>query len=315
MIQVNLEKYIDRYCDWMLERNYSPLTVKQKQYHLQYFAAWCAERSVTDIGAVTKSMLDRYQRHLFYRKKADNKKVGDDKPLSFKTQRAHMVSLQVFFKWLCKKGLLTSDPCSGIDLPQIGNTLPRAILSQSELAAIFSQPDVGKVFGKRDRAILETLYSTGLRRAELINLAVYDIDKTNGTVFVRQGKGKKDRVVPIGNTAQRWVEKYQREARSLLETSSTERALFLGHRGEPLTKGALGNLVKKHMVTAGIDKVGACHLFRHTMASDMLRNGADIRYIQVILGHSKLETTQVYTHVTIEKLKEIHSATHPAEIQ
>ena len=147
---------------------------------------------------------------------------------------------------------------------------------------------------------------------ELMNLQVFDVDAERGTVMVRQGKGKKDRMVPIGERAIAWVEKYRDDVRPELATGAAEGTLFLTHLGEGFSPNRLTQLVREYVQAAEIGKSGSCHLFRHTMATLMLENGADIRYIQAILGHAELSTTQVYTQVSIRQLKAIHTATHPA---
>ncbi|MCU7850563.1 MAG: tyrosine-type recombinase/integrase [Candidatus Thiodiazotropha sp. (ex Lucinoma kastoroae)] len=167
--------------------------------------------------------------------------------------------------------------------------------------------------GIRDRAIIETLYSTGIRRMELVNLSLYDVDIKNGTLMVREGKGKKDRMLPLGQRACRWIECYRDEIRPGLVIEPDNSTLFLHGTGEPLKKNRLTDLVKKYIAQAGIGKPGACHLFRHSMATLMLDNGADIRHIQAILGHSQLSTTEIYTQVSIRKLKAVHALTHPAD--
>jgi integrase/recombinase XerD len=177
------------------------------------------------------------------------------------------------------------------------------------LAAI----DLREPLGIRDRAIIETFYSTGMRRKELINLLMYDINFERGTVFIREGKGKKDRVTPIGERAIAWVSKYLYEVRPLLVTVPDTGVLFLSDHGNPYTADNMtahvGNLIKK---AANITKKGSCHIFRHTCATLMLEGGADIRFIQQQLGHADLRTVEVYTQVSISKLKAIHTATHPA---
>ncbi len=154
---------------------------------------------------------------------------------------------------------------------------------------------------------------TGIRRNELSHLKLYDVDTRNGTVMVREGKGKKDRMVPLGQRACSWVDRYTNDIRPGLVVEPDEGWLFLHEFGEPLHKNRLTDLVKKHIDAAGIDKPGACHIFRHTMATLMLDNGADIRHIQMILGHSQLSTTEIYTQVSIRKLKEVQARTHPAD--
>ncbi|MCP4487333.1 MAG: tyrosine-type recombinase/integrase, partial [Gammaproteobacteria bacterium] len=200
-----------------------------------------------------------------------------------------------------------------LELPRQQRGLPKAILSIEEIDTIMGLPDIKTPYGIRDRAILETLYSIGIRRMELVNLNIYDIDSSRKTVLVREGKGRKDRLLPLGERALHWVERYRLEARSQLQTSHDDTTLFLTDYGEPWVRNRLSELIKKYLHHARIDKPGACHLFRHAMATHMLDNGADIRYIQMMLGHSDLSTTQIYTQVSIEKLRQIHAATHPAD--
>ena len=176
------------------------------------------------------------------------------------------------------------------------------------------QTNIGNPIGIRDRAILETLYSTGMRRMELIGLRLYDLDTERGTIMVRQGKGKKDRMVPIGERAVVWCEKYMYDVRPSLAVEPDEGILFLTQSGEPFTPNRLTQLARTYVNAAEVGKKGACHLFRHTMATLMLENGADIRFIQQMLGHADLSTTQIYTRVSIRQLKEIHTATHPARL-
>ncbi len=169
--------------------------------------------------------------------------------------------------------------------------------------------------GLRDRAILETFYSTGMRRSELMSLSVFDLDRERGTVMIRQGKGKKDRMIPIGERALRWIDRYQTQVRPELVIGRGNATLFLTQAGEAFTPDRL-DAVGARLRRGGRNRQdGSCHLLRHTMATLMLENGADIRYIQAMLGHAELSTTQIYTQVSIRKLKEIHSATHPAKVR
>jgi integrase/recombinase XerD len=185
------------------------------------------------------------------------------------------------------------------------------VLSITEVEAIMAGPEVSQTMGNRDRAILETLYSTGIRRMEVVNLKVFDLDAERGTVMVRQGKGKKDRMVPIGERALTWIQKYLDEVRAGLAVNPDDGVLFLTAEGEAFTPNRLTQLVREYVDKAKLKKRGSCHLFRHTMATLMLEGGADIRFNQAMLGHAELSTTQIYTQVSIRKLKEIHDATHP----
>jgi integrase/recombinase XerD len=192
--------------------------------------------------------------------------------------------------------------------------LPRNILSVDEVAAILNEADPSTIYGLHDRALLELLYSTGLRRKEVANLTRGDIDFTRQVVFVREGKGGRDRVAPLGARACIWLEKYLYEARPQL-TVGDATALFVTDFGDPASGYYVAMRVKRYMAKAGIERPGAAHLFRHACATHMLEGGADIRFIQALLGHANLNTTEIYTHVSIEKLKAIHTATHPARLR
>jgi integrase/recombinase XerD len=177
---------------------------------------------------------------------------------------------------------------------------------------VLAQPDLNDPLGVRDRAILEVFYSTGIRRSELANLAVTDIDRERATLLVRQGKGRKDRMIPVGARALAWTGRYLVEARPRLALGDDGGILFLTADGEPFSLDRLTQLASRHVKASGVPKAGACHLFRHTMATLMLEGGADIRYIQAMLGHARLDTTQIYAQVSVRALQAIHAATHPA---
>ena len=287
-------------------RSYSEHTVKNRQVHIGFFLQWCAERGLAEPTEVTRPVLERYQRYLFhYRKK-------NGEPLSFRSQHTRLVPLRVWFKWMTRQNFILHNPASEIELPRLGHRLPKHVLTASEVEQVMMQPNLADPFGLRDRAILEMLYSTGMRRLEIINLKLYDLDTERGTILIRQGKGKKDRMVPIGERAIAWLDKYVRQARPQIVVEPDDGTVFLTAQGEPFSRDHLTWAVRHHVVAANLGKVGACHLFRHTMATLMHEGGADIRYIQAILGHEDLKTTQIYTQVAIRALKQIHAATHPA---
>jgi len=185
------------------------------------------------------------------------------------------------------------------------------VLAVTDAESSLNQPNTNTDLGVRDRAILETLYSTGMRRMELVNLKLTDLDTERGTIMIRQGKGKKDRMIPIGERAITWIEKYVNDVRPALVASPDDGSLFMTTLSECFTPNRLTQLVRNYVQASGIGKSGACHLFRHTMATLMLEHGADIRFIQQMLGHANISTTQIYTQVSIRKLKEVHSITHP----
>lgn len=217
-----------------------------------------------------------------------------------------------FFRFLSKDGHIPANPASELEGPRVPKRLPKDVLTVAEVEAVLSQPDTALGVGVRDRAMLEVLYSTGLRRAELAHLGVHDIDPDRGTVWVREGKGRKDRIVPIGERALDWVARYQSEVRPGWVVGADDGPLFLTHLGEAFTLDHLTSVIRRYIEAANIGKSGACHLLRHTMATLMLEGGADIRHIQAILGHEKLTTTELYTRVSIQHLKAIHDASHPA---
>jgi integrase/recombinase XerD len=287
-------------------RNYSEYTIKNRKVHIGFFVQWCHDRGIMEPTEVTRPILEHYQRYLFhYRQKNGN-------PLTFHSQLARLVPLRVWFRWMARQRHILHNPASELELPRLEHRLPKTVFTVSEMEQVLAQPNINDVLGLRDRALMETLYSTGMRRLELANLKLYDLDTERGTVMIRQGKGKKDRVIPIGDRAAAWIDKYIRESRPQLVVEPDDHTVFLSNAGEPFCLDHLSDLVRTHVDAANIGKRGACHMFRHCMATLMLENGADIRYIQQMLGHADLKTTQIYTQVSIRQLKLIHSATHPA---
>lgn len=295
--------------EWMRVQNYSEQTVTGREKHLRRFTLWCEDRGITRPTDVTKPILERYARWLYHHRK------DDGRPLSFGSQYGQLMGVRMFFRWLARQNHILSNPASELELPRRERRLPKHVLTIQEAEAVINQADVNDPLGVRDRAILETFYSTGMRRMELVNLKIFDLDFERGTVLIRQGKGKKDRMIPIGDRALVWTEKYLREVRPSIVVEPDDGSLFLTKDGTQLIADHLSSLVKHYVESANIGKSGACHLFRHTMATLMLEGGADVRYIQQMLGHSRLETTEVYTHVSIRTLKAVHSATHPARLQ
>jgi integrase/recombinase XerD len=304
----SLYHHLQRFNAWQEVRNYSAATIAGRDTYLRYFLLWCEERGLNRPQDITKPIIERYQRYLFlYRKE-------DGQPLTTRSQHTRITPLRAYFKWLAKQNHILYNPASELELPRLEKRLPKHVLSIRETEAVLAMPDLDTGTGIRDRAMMETLYSTGMRRMELIGLHLHDIDIERGTVMIRQGKGKKDRMIPIGERALQWVAKYRDDVRLELATGNDDGTLFLTNLGEAFTPNRLTQLVRDHVNAAQTGKAGACHLFRHTMATLMLENGADIRFIQAMLGHANLETTQIYTQVSIRKLKDIHTATHPGRV-
>jgi integrase/recombinase XerD len=300
--------YLKRFLDWGESINYSAMTIKKRNTSIRRFIVWCDDRGLQKPQDITASILEGYRQHLFhYRKRNGN-------PLGFNTQRSLLTPLKAFFKWLAKENHILYNPASEFDLPRVPKRLPKYILNTEEINDMLNHTALYGEMGVRDRAIIETFYSTGIRRMELANLKIHDIDLERGTVVIFEGKFKKDRVVPIGDRACAWVRKYMGEVRPKL-IRDDEGYVFLTDYGEPFINNRATNLIKKYKEAVGIDKPGACHMFRNAMATHMLDNGADIRFIQEMLGHVNLSSTQIYTQVSIKKLKEIHTATHPAKLE
>ena len=273
---------------------------------LRRFILWCDEQDLTEPQAITRPILERYKRHLYYYRKAN----GD--PLNTASQHVLLTPLKTFFKWLTRDNYILYNPASELEIPRRPKRLPKAILQVDDIENVLNQTDIATISGIRDRAIIEVLYSTGMRRMELAALSIYDIDVRRSTVYIKEGKGNKDRIVPIGERALTWLDKYKQEARPQLVVEPDNEVLFITDYGEPFGRDRLTHIVKQYIKKADIDVIGSCHLFRHACATHMLENGADIRFIQAMLGHSDLSTTEIYTRVSIEKLKAVHSATHPA---
>jgi integrase/recombinase XerD len=300
-----LEKHLEN----LLLRDYSEYTVKNRRVHIGYFLEWAYERGITEPVEVTRTVLEAYQKHIFhYRKKSGE-------PLGFNGQHDRIVPLRVWFKWMARHHHILHNPASELELPRLGVRLPKAVLTAAEAEQILQQPDIHDALGLRDRAIMETLYTTGMRRLELVNLKLWDLDLERATVTIRHGKGKKDRIIPLGDRTALWVRKYLEESRPKLADEPDEHVVFLSNAGEAFSLDYLTEVVRGYVDAAAVGKRGACHLFRHTMATLMLEGGADIRFIQAMLGHADLKTTQIYTHVAVRQLQEIHRATHPAKVE
>lgn len=304
----SLYNHLQRFIAWQHEKNYSAATIEARDIYIRYFLLWCDERGLNRPHDITKPILERYQRYLFlYRKE-------DGQPLTTRSQHTRITPLRAFFKWLARQNHILYNPASELELPRLERRLPKHVLTIREAETVLAQPDLGTSTGIRDRAMMEALYSTGMRRMELMGLHLHDIDADRGTVMIRQGKGKKDRMIPIGERALAWIAKYNDDVRPELASGADDGTLFLTNQGEAFTPNRLTQLVRDHVNAAKTGKTGACHLFRHTMATLMLENGADIRFIQAMLGHADLSTTQIYTQVSIRKLKDIHTATHPGRV-
>ena len=304
-----LVRYLNAHFEHLLARGYSRDTVRARKQSIRRFISWADERGITDPNAVTRPILEQYQRYLYYYRKQDGR------PLSLGMQGQYLAPLKTWFAWLVREHHIAANPASDLELPKLPKALPKSILSVQEVEAILNEAEPTTIQGLRDRALLETLYATGLRRTETAAVGLYDIDLNKGVLWVKQGKGNRQRVVPLGERASAWLEKYINDSRPGLATAlNPNDALFLSDYGEPMQPHAIADKVKRYMEFAGINKPGSTHLLRHACATHLLDGGADIRYIQEMLGHANLETTEIYTHVSIERLIAVHHACHPAKL-
>lgn len=300
--------YLLKYNEAMKVKGYSESTLHRRESDVRRFVGWCDERGLNHPNQVTKPILERYQRYLYYYRQERN-----NRPLSPTSQNHYLTSVRMFFKYLTRQNYLLYNPASELEIIKAAPSLP-VILSENEIERLLSQPDTNTESGIRDRAILELFYSTGLRRSELCNLTLHDLSLSRKTVMVRKGKGNKDRLIPVGQRAMNWITHYLDKVRDQLLTDIANDTLFLNDYGDAFRDTKIGDKVKRYMVNSGLDVPGSCHLLRHAMATHMLENGAEMRYIQAMLGHANLSATQMYTHVSIRKLQEIHAATHPAKL-
>ena len=267
--------------------------------------AWALDHSLTRPTEITRPLLEDYREYLYDLQRADG--TG----LEASSQHARLVALRAFFSWITKRDMILANPAADLELPRLDRKLPKPVMGVREVRRVLAQPDLSSRNGVRDRTIMEVLYSTGIRRMELCNLTLGSVDTERCVVTVRRGKGNKDRVVPVGPRALAWVSKYLDEHRQT-PAEGYEDALFLTVHGRSIMPNRLTMIVREHMRAAGITDAGSCHAFRHAMATGMLDNDADIRFIQEQLGHAELSTTQIYTRVAIKKLQEVHARTHPA---
>jgi integrase/recombinase XerD len=288
-------------------RNLSKQTIKGALWRLGKFLDYLEAQGITHIDGITKDVVRTYQVELY---QSINKK-GSPNTISY--QNTMLSAVKQFLHFLKEHDHIVSDPARDIRFAKEPKRLPRGVLTPSEARKILHAPDTKSVIGYRDRTILEVLYSTGIRKDEINNLTIADVDYTDGFLRVNDGKGKKDRVVPLGRIACRYLENYIETVRPELIRDPYNNHLFLSLRGNKLSKNVVWELIKNYAKAARIKKNVHPHTFRHTCATAMLKNKADLRVIQELLGHASLNSTQIYTHISITDLKEIHKKCHPRE--
>ena len=228
---------------------------------------------------------------------------------SSRTSARRLSSLRRFFQYLAREGCISHDPCARVAAPRIGRPLPKS-LTEEEVESLLDAPDTTTTMGQRDRAMLEVLYATGLRVSELVGLQLGQVNLRQGVLRV-VGKGNKERLAPLGEEASDWVEKFIRQGRAELLQGDPVDTLFPSRRGREMTRQTFWHAIKRHAQRAGISKTLSPHVVRHAFATHLLNHGADLRVVQMLLGHSDISTTQIYTHVARERLKNLHAEHHP----
>lgn len=288
---------LDRFLDnlWM-ERGLADNTLKAYRSDLSKFAEWLAERDLELETAARVQLLE----YLGWRARHGSHARSSARLLS---------SLRRYYRWLLREKRIETDPTAQIDSPRLGRPLPKS-LTEEDVEALLDAPDLDDVLGLRDRAMLEVLYACGLRVSELVALRIDELNTRQGVVRV-VGKGGKQRLVPLGEVALDWLARYLNEARPELLRGRPTPDLFPTRRGHAMTRQAFWQLIKRYAKTAGIDKPLSPHTLRHAFATHLLNHGADLRVVQMLLGHSDLSTTQIYTHVARERLKQLHQSHHP----
>ena len=304
-----LEPLIELWLMSMQQRQFSAETIESDKYILRKFQNWCEERELARLSEISPQVLDAYQRWVFHYRTSENK------ALSVSRQKNLLGRLIQCLRWGHQQGYLLIDPTTYLVLPKVPKHLPSSMLSRDELEQLMKQPDLSNPLGLRDRALLEVFYSTAIRHGEARNLCLGDIDRAKEYLWVRQGKGRKDRVVPISARAIEWIDRYEVHGRpQLMRFSSAHNGnnyLFISCRGKVMCQGTTNERVTKYIRSVAPEKKGSCHLIRHSVATLLLENGCSIRYIQELLGHSHLKTAQIYTRISPQHLQKAYELYHP----
>jgi len=297
---------IEDFEKYLKTKGFSKRTIRAYVGYVRTFDDFLDKNGFKDIENITRVLVSQYQTSLC------TKNEFNQKILCLKTQALRMISVMSFCKFLHKMGHLENNPASHIEIPNLPRSLPKTVLSEKEVLKILKATDNKDPLEIRDKAILELLYSTGIRNTELRQLCIYDVDFSRGFIRIH-GKGNKVRIIPMGDVASWYLGEYLKQSRPKLLKKLTD-ILFLSKNGKQLTDDFPAWMVRKYASRVDITKEINAHTFRHTFATHMIKKGANLRIIQEMLGHRSLETTQIYTRVEIGDLKKVHSETHPREV-
>jgi integrase/recombinase XerD len=321
-----MELLLARFVDAMTVWSFSKLTIRAYRDNVGFFLDWLDEETdVEDLAGVTPETLSSFQTWLFTapktrsrgpRRRSREKGAGPDttgEKLAAASQGAKLSALKSFFRFLAREGKLLVDPAAGLTLPKRRKLLPQALIDPKEAIRLCESIETKTPMGLRNRAVVEVLYTTGIRNAELRSLTLSDFDSSAGTLSVRAGKGGKDRVVPLGPLASAVLSDYIAQGRPKLPVKPGVTHVFVSEHGWPLWTASVVRIVDQAARKAGLKKPVRPHRLRHACATHMLAGGADVRHIQRLLGHSTLATTEIYTRVEIGDLRAVHKRFHPRE--
>lgn len=292
-----MEGWIDRFLHYLaVERGLAENTLASYHHDLQQFASFLSERKA-GVESTTAALIVDYLEGL------------ERKGRKPATISRHLATLKSFYHFLLRERVINQDPTADLESPRLSRRLPR-VLSVDEVEFLLGQPHTGRPAGLRDKAMLELIYATGLRVSELVSLNVGQVNLEMGVVRCL-GKGQRERMVPMGSIAAYWLRRYLEQARPQMIRSSEDEALFVNHQGQRLTRQGFWKILKKYARQARLDAGITPHTLRHSFATHLLENGADLRVVQELLGHADISTTQVYTHLTRRHLREVYQRTHP----
>jgi integrase/recombinase XerD len=303
MSDLDLALWQARYEEYLTVRQYAEKTVEYYTAELRAFFAYLEHHGIDSVLGITPALMEGYRVHVFYTEHRG-------KRLAFSTQSHRLSAVKGFTRFLWRERYALTDPGQGLELPRTEDTLPRVLLSEADVVRLLEVPDVSTVLGLRNRALLETFYSTGMRNTELRLLKLDALDLPHGQVAIRRGKGGKGRLVPIGQLAAVWLSTYLSESRPHLETGPSD-VVFLTNRGGPFSVPSLALMVRNLGIRAGLGQGITPHLLRHACATHMLVRGAGLRHVQELLGHESAATTQRYTRLDISNLRQAHRRFHP----
>ncbi len=292
------QQVLDSFCDSLwLEDGLSPNTLQSYRRDLTQFSAWLEGLRSTLLLDASQADIEAYLQYRFSRK------------TSPRSTARLLSALKRFYRLALRDGRIALDPTLKIDTPKLPRSLPKS-LSEADVDRLLNAPDTAELLGLRDKAMLEILYASGLRASELVTLRVSNVSLDMGVLSV-MGKGGKERMVPLGEEALLWLSRYLTGARPQILAGTISDALFVTRRGAAMTRQGFWYLIKRRALQAGLARLPSPHVLRHAFATHLLNHGADLRVVQMLLGHADISTTQIYTHVARERLKQLHAQHHP----